>query len=166
MKKRGFTLIELLIVIAIIGILALIVIINLADSRTKAQYAKLQSDVKSISGAMDVVVSDDRTAEFGDANLRTAQANCRSVTLNRDSIIPGLSGVPTRPADNWPDQYYSVGLCLGTFQAGGVGETITQSFSMIRTIKSGNPECRARNGNILSGTWYYRSTSYNSDCNP
>jgi prepilin-type N-terminal cleavage/methylation domain-containing protein len=164
MKKRGFTLIELLIVIAIIGILALIVIINISDSRTKAQYAKLQSDVKSISGAMNIVVADGRSGEFGGAYLRAA--NCRATILSQENIIPGLSGIPTRPAENWPDEYYTVSICNGTYQANGVGESISQSFSSIRTVKNGNPECRARNGNILNGIWYFQNTSDNSDCNP
>ena len=45
MKKRGFTLIELLVVIAIIAILATIVIINVTSARTKANDAKVLSEL-------------------------------------------------------------------------------------------------------------------------
>ena len=54
MKKirNGFTLIELLIVIAIIGILASVVLVNLNSSRIKARYAKIYSEMQAINSAM------------------------------------------------------------------------------------------------------------------
>lgn len=52
--QKGFTLIELLIVIAIIGILATIVILNVSNSRNKAEVAKAQSDIATIKRAMDI----------------------------------------------------------------------------------------------------------------
>jgi len=50
-KSRGFTLIELLIVVVIIGILAIIAIPKLANTKQKAYVAQMKSDLKNLATA-------------------------------------------------------------------------------------------------------------------
>lgn len=57
MKTRlslGFTLIELLIVVAIIGILAAIAVPNFLNAQTRAKVARVVSDLKAITQAMEM----------------------------------------------------------------------------------------------------------------
>ncbi len=56
-SQRGFTLIELLTVIAIIGILASIVLVNLTLAREKARDARRVADVKNIQLALETFYS-------------------------------------------------------------------------------------------------------------
>jgi len=62
-KHKGFTLIEMLVVIAIIGILAGIVLVVLANARIKARDARIISEMGQIRSAA-AVYYDDNTYSF------------------------------------------------------------------------------------------------------
>ncbi len=57
-KESGFTLLELLVVVAIIAILATLILANLNRARQQANDAKVQSEVKSISDAVELYLAD------------------------------------------------------------------------------------------------------------
>lgn len=54
MSEKAFTLVELLIVVAIIGILAASVIVNLSLARTRARDARRKADLKSVQTALEI----------------------------------------------------------------------------------------------------------------
>ncbi|HHH12272.1 MAG TPA: prepilin-type N-terminal cleavage/methylation domain-containing protein, partial [Candidatus Moranbacteria bacterium] len=64
--KKGFTLIELLIVIAIIGILASIILVNLAGARAKARDAERLTQIKSVQNALELYFLDNNRYPYSD----------------------------------------------------------------------------------------------------
>ncbi len=61
MKTKAFTLVELLVVVAIIGILALIVLPNFLNAQIRAKVARSQADIRSITEAVTAYRVDNNT---------------------------------------------------------------------------------------------------------
>lgn len=57
-NKKGFTLIELLIVIAIIGVLAALLMVNFVGIRQRARDAQRKSDLRQIQSALEIYRAD------------------------------------------------------------------------------------------------------------
>lgn len=57
-RSKGFTLVEMMIVVAIIGIIAGIVAINYAHSKTNAQVSASEADLKQIATALELYYAD------------------------------------------------------------------------------------------------------------
>jgi type II secretion system protein G len=60
-KQGGFTLLELLIVIVIIGLLAVLIIPNLASGPARARDSQRKSDLRNIKTAMETYYNDNNT---------------------------------------------------------------------------------------------------------
>lgn len=112
-NKKAFTLIELLIVIAIIGILSSIVLVNLNSARVKARDAARLSSIKSIQNALDAYfVANEhypRSINCGSTSPNASWCNSSSVDGNghwikdngvgvisswNDPVDPGQSASP------------------------------------------------------------------------
>lgn len=115
MKNRGFTLIELLIVIVIIGILAVIGGLFMANNaKNKANDARKKSDLKSIQDALEVYRTDNDT-----------------YPANTAALVPDyMSAVPTSPDNNAytytpgnPATTYSLTVTLANANDKGPGVT-------------------------------------------
>lgn len=86
-RQQGFTLIEVMIVVAILGILATLVVINVAGNTDKALVTATKSDLQAISQALDLYKLD---------NFRYP------------STEQGLEALVVKPenARNWPQGGY------------------------------------------------------------
>ena len=95
--RRGFTLIELLIVVVIIGILASIAIPKFRDTKGKAYWAAMRSDLKNLATAEEAYYYD---AQVYSTNLDSINFRPSSgVTIDvKEATDAGWSATSTHPS--------------------------------------------------------------------
>jgi len=81
--KKAFTLIELLVVVAIIGILATVVVVNLSNSQKKARSARMIADMNSVRDAISVYYMDTGTLPKNVNHEPTDACTTHSATIGR-----------------------------------------------------------------------------------
>ncbi len=97
-RNKAFTLIELLIVAAIIGILAAIAVPNFLNAQVRAKIAKVDSDIRAISQAMEMYILDNG-AYPGDHDLDNF-FNRENGQFRLTSPVAYLSSLPQDPFIN------------------------------------------------------------------
>jgi len=116
--QKGFTLIELLVVIAIIGILAAILLVNLASTRNRARDASIRLEMNQIrTGLESYVLSNNSTTNPGYMNGCNAGTDCNALQTD----ITGKQG--------------------GTAQVTNVGTTTVLAFCVQYTLSNATKWC-------------------------
>lgn len=106
--SRGFTLVELLVVIATIGLLAGIIIVNVSIVRQKSRDAKRKSDLASIQAALEMYNDENSRYPVTASSGATQQLSNRNQPWICDKTSPGpiqltptyISNLPKDPINN------------------------------------------------------------------
>jgi general secretion pathway protein G len=100
-EEKGFTLIELMVVLVIMGILATVVVLNIADEPDKAKVQKARVDIKTVETALKMFKIDNG---FYPSTEQGLEALAFSPTVGRpaNNYKDGgyLENVPYDPWDN------------------------------------------------------------------
>src|ERR1035437_3458279 len=106
-QKNGFTLIELLIVIAIIGVLATLLMVNFIGVRQRARDAQRKSDLRQIQSALEIYRSDNGTYPASSTSgsstilapncpsslpVSLGNSGCTTTYMQKVSADPGSAG--------------------------------------------------------------------------
>lgn len=113
--QRGFTLIELLIVVAIIGILASLLMVNFIGIRQRARDGQRKSDLRQIQSALELHRADQ-------GSYPTTLSSCASPLTGGtgSSVVTYMQKIPCDPLNTSPYAYiytssgttYSLASCL------------------------------------------------------
>jgi general secretion pathway protein G len=116
----GFTLIELLIVIAIIGVLATLLMVNFVGVRQRARDAQRKSDLRQLQSALEIYRSDNagyildngRTPPYIGECGTPLQATINGKTITYMSKIPCDASSGNYYYSSSDGSAYTLGACL------------------------------------------------------
>lgn len=133
-RSRGFTLIELLIVVAIIGILAAIAIVNYLTALDRSRQKRTMSDMRTIASAWEA-----RAAEAGSFAAGFTFPDAVTFDTVQEKLTPGfIKKLPK--VDGWGRefQFGAVGKVYAIRSAGRDGLFETGDYTADETS---SPDC-------------------------
>ena len=116
--QRGFTLIEIMVVVAIIGILALIIVPNVVGKDDQARVTSTKASLSAVANALELYKLDNYTYPSTEAGL-DALVN----RLPDARVFPDGGYLKKLPVDSWdnPIQYVSPGSNAKPFDLYSLG---------------------------------------------
>jgi type II secretion system protein G len=148
-KRFGFTLIELLIVVAIIGILAAIAVPNFLNAQVRAKVARVYSDLRSLSTAIEMYRIDNNHYPGGETLWASSSKWWLKHTYRFHVLTTPVSYTASVPIDPFQtEKPQSIKTDLGSIWDGGyvyddasrTGHTLeVYGNSYLYTVRSPGP---------------------------
>ncbi len=115
--KKGFTLIELLIVIAIIGVLAALLMVNFVGVRQRARDAQRKSDLRQIQSALEIYRADNGNYPTTTSDFPTATCGTGVHFIKNGTSTTYMQTIPCDPLGapyvfSFTSTTYSITACL------------------------------------------------------
>ena len=85
--KRGFTLVEIMIVVAFIGLLAVLAVPGFIRARKRAQGNRIINDARVIDGAVDAWAMEFGKADGNDVNVTSAAQYTKTGYINPNDVL-------------------------------------------------------------------------------
>lgn len=155
---KGFTLIELLIVIAIIGVLATLLMVNFIGVRQRARDAQRKSDIRQIQSALEIYRSDN--GSYPDSSTQYLSNYCGGKLTDGNGTTGTTIYMQTVPCD--PNK-----STTGTIYNGGAyyysgGNSIYKLCACLENTAdsqgvSNDADCKAASN--CSTKYYYKVTN-------
>jgi prepilin-type N-terminal cleavage/methylation domain-containing protein len=155
---KGFTLIELLIVIAIIGILATLVLAQVASAQIRARNSAAQSDVNQSGKAVETWRTTTGADTVTISMIRPASGNLTSAYINDTLVRSGWTSNFNTPTTAYPVSVTKTpgpsiaygyqtdaagnNYCIATNQGSGSGLVVSTGFAIVNgssKLLSSNP---------------------------
>lgn len=145
--KKGFTLIELLIVIAIIGVLATLLMVNFVGVRQRARDAQRKSDLRQIQSALEIYRSDNSSYP---ASLTNCTCNSNPCLGSPTCTATYMQKIPADPSGT---TYYNSGNYYFT-STGGTTYTLGACLENTADTQQGTTGT-SPGGSGCTSNWYF-----------